>query len=178
MSKKPTVLKSFSQLKTDKRIELVAMRIYQTVFRGDAEKAFEPRHKTLVHEVWRIKKLTIRQQQGWKMFRDDIDNAVGKSGASAAYGDYHDKGERVYLPRAYESDAYGRVRDLYERFLGRREKALLLDLLQNDMQEGNELKLEFIGLLRTGYAGKESAYIAGVVTIQALLDRLADFYGY
>lgn len=179
--KKAAVLKDFSQLEkiSRKRLDLISMQIYQVVFKGDKEKAFEPKKKTLLHQVWSIGKLTIRQQQGWHMLTKDIGNAYGNSGSvSSGYGEFHDGGERTYLPSAYVNDAQGRLEDLERRFLSRREKALLRDILRNTAQEGYELKLEHIGLVRSGYAGDDSARASGVTHVQTLLDRLADFYGY
>lgn len=181
MSKKQAVLKDFSQLQklNQKRLDLISMQIYQVVFKGAREKAFEPKAKTAVHTVWAADKLSMRQQQGWHMLIRDIYEAKGKSGGvSSGYGELQDGGERTFLPKAYKNDAYCRLEDLEYRFLSRREKALLRDLLRNTAQEGHEVKLEHIGLIRSGYAGTESARVAGVVHTQVLLDRLADFYGY
>ena len=182
MTKKQTVLKDFAALKKleQQRLDIIAMQIYQVVFKGDREIAFEPQQqKSLVHRVWDMGKLTIRQQQGWHMLNKDIAEAQGKSGGvSSGYGEMHDGGERTFIPKAYVNEAYRRLEALERGFLSRREKALLKDLLRNAMQEGHELKLEHIGLVRSGYAGKDSAYVAGVVHTQTLLDRLADYYGY
>lgn len=181
MSKKQAVLKDFSQLEkiNKKRLDLIAMQIYLVVFKGGQEKAFEPKQKTLVHKVWAMDKLSIRQQQGWHMLMKDIREAVGKSGSVASgYGEAHDGGERTYLPRAYVNEAYRRLDELERRFLSRREKALLKDLLKNTAQEGHDLKLEHIGLVRSGYSNDDQARSSGVTHVQTLLDRLGDFYGY
>lgn len=181
MSKKQTVLKDFRQLEkiNQKRLDLIAMQIYQVVFKGAREKAFEPKAKTAVHTVWAADKLSMRQQQGWHMLRKDIQDAYGKSGGvSSGYGELQDGGERTFLPKAFVNDAYKRLHDLEHRFLARRDKALLKDLLRNAAQEGYEVKLEHIGLIRAGYAGTESARVAGVVIVQGLLDKLADYYGF
>ncbi len=183
MTKKQTVLKNFSQLKQEQRINLLALRIYQiqSVFQGHRERAFEPRQNTQIHEVWGLEKLSIRQQQGWKMFRQDCDNAEGKSGSvTAAYGEQisdHD-GNEFRAPVAYTNEAYRRIHTIFTRFLDRREAALLHDLLQDDLRNGTELKLEYIGLIRSGYTDANEAKTAGVVHIQTLLDRLASYYGY
>lgn len=185
-TKKPTVrvtkkLKDFSSLKQEQRINLLALRIYQiqSVFRGHKERAFEPRQNTQVHEVWGLEKLSIRQQQGWKKFRQDFDNAEGKSGSvTAAYGEYLGSGDGETIPTAYVNDAYQRIHSIFTRFLDRREAALLHDLLQDDLRSGTELKLEYIGLIRSGYTTDVEARAAGVVHVQNILDRLASFYGY
>ncbi len=179
VTKKP--LKDFSELQkiNQKRLDLIAMQIYLVVFKGAREKAFEPKPKTLVHKVWDMGKLSIRQQQGWAMLCKDIQEAFGKSGSvSSGYGELHDGGEPTFLPRAYVNEAYRRLDDLEKRFLSRREKALLKDLVRNTAQESHEIKFEHIGLIRSGYGGENSAHVAGVVHTQVVLDRLADFYGY
>jgi hypothetical protein len=61
-------------------------------------------------------------------------------------------------------------------FLERRELALLSDLLQDHLNAKSSLQLETIGLVRSGYADREAARVAGVVHIQNLLSRLAAFY--
>ncbi len=180
-AKKQTVLKDLKQLEklNRHRVDIIAMQIYAVVFKGGKEKAFEPKAKTVVHQVWSIDKLSVRQQQGWHLLCKDIDSAYGRSGSVAGgYGEFYDKGERTYLPRAYVNDAQGRLEDLERRFLDRREKALLRDLLRNAAQEGHELKLEHIGLVRSGYSGTDTARAAGVTHVQVLLDRLATFYGF
>ncbi len=181
MAKQKTVLKDLKQLEklNRQRVDILAMQIYQVVHKGGREKAFEPKAKTLVHQVWLIDKLTIRQQQGWHLLCKDIEAAYGRSGSvSGGYGEFYDKGERSYLPRAYVNDAQGRLEDLERRFLDRREKALLKDLLRNYAQEGHELKLEHIGLVRSGYGGTDTARASGVTHVQVLFDRLASFYGF
>jgi hypothetical protein len=180
MTKRNTVLKDFSALKVEKRIELSAIGIYQIVFKAEQERAFEPRKGTVLHSVWQAQKMDMRQQRAWKRFRDDVDAALGKSGGvTSSYGDYHDGGDSSdRVPTAHTNKAYQRVQDILQRHLGRREKTLLHDLLQNDLTSNTELKLEFIGLLRSGYADERDAKTAGVVQIQCLLDKISDFYGF
>jgi hypothetical protein len=181
--KKATVLKDFSQLNQQQRINLLALKIYQiqSVFQGHRERAFEPRQNTQVHSVWDEKHLSIRQQQGWRMFRQDFDNAEGKSGSvTASYGEQigENDGSDFRAPVAYTNEAYRRIHALFTRFLDRREAALLHDLLQDDLRNGTDLKLEYIGLIRSGFTGEVEAKTAGIVHIQTLLDRLASYYGY
>ena len=177
---KQKVIKQFSQLRIEKRIELSAIGIYQILWRGEAEKAFEPNKGTQIHRVWKMKKLDIRQQHGWKKFRHDCANMSGKSGGVVSpYGEYKDDScEREKMPTAYTNEHYERVRDIMMRYLGRRERTLLYDLVQDDLRSGSDLQLEFLGLLRSGYSEEEKARAAGVVHVQNLLDRLADYYGF
>jgi hypothetical protein len=179
MSKK-AVLRDFSALKVEKRIELSAIGVYQLVFRGEQERAFEPRKGTQIYRVYRMNRLDLRQQRSWKKFRDDFDRAQGKSGSvTSSYGEFQDGGDNSErVPVAYTNGAYERIKDIFQRYLGRRERALLYDLLQDDLRSGTELQLEFIGLIRSGYSGEDEARVAGVVHVQTLLDKLGDFYGY
>lgn len=178
---KPRVYKDFSQLKpVEARIEALAAQIYQIAWSGEAIEHYKPRVETQMFRVWRMEKLDRRQQMAWKQFRDDIDRATGKSGAvTAAYGEYKDEssfGPSDRMPVAYTNQSYERIRDIFYRYLGRRDKALLYDLLRDDLQKGGELNVETIGVVRTGYRDKASARAAGVVLIQSLMDRLADYY--
>jgi len=179
MTKKQAVLKDFSALKTTQRIELTAFGIYAIVFRGEADRTWEPRKGTQIHRVWKTTKLDVRQQRAWKKFRQDFDEAHGKSGGvTASYGEQLGNGDGERMPRAFTNEQYRRVHHIFKTYLGRREKALLYDLLQDDLKSGTDLTLEFIGLLRSGYGGEDDARVAGTVHVQYLLERLADFYGY
>jgi hypothetical protein len=180
MTKRQTVLKDFSDLKIQKRIELSAIGIYQIVFRGEADRTWEPRKGTQVHRVWKIGKLEVRQQRAWKKFRQDFDESHGKSGGvTSGYGEQTGEGDpRERTPKAFTNEQYRRIHHIFKTYLGRREGALLYDLLQDDLKSGTDLKLEFIGLLRSGYAGEDDARTAGVVHVQQILERLADYYGF
>ncbi len=179
-TKKQTVLKDFSALKIEKRIELSAIGIYQIVFRGEADRTWEPRKGTQIHRVWKMQKLDVRQQRAWKRFRDEVDAARGKSGGvTSPYGEQIGDGDpSERMPTAYTNEQYRRVEYIFKRYLGRRERALLGDLLQDDLKSGTELQLEFIGLIRSGYANADDARTSGVTHVQNLLDRLADLFGY
>lgn len=179
MSKKQTVLKDFSQLKLEKRIEISAIGIYQIVFRGEMERAFEPKKGTEMHRVYKMKRLDLRQQRAWKLFRDDVDNARGKSGSvCSAYGEQTDRGDSSEFrpPKAFTNKEWEKIKWIFRVYLSPREARLLWDLLQNDLKGTSELRLEFIGLMRSGYAGEDDARVAGVVHIQNLMDKLADHY--
>jgi hypothetical protein len=181
MSKKQTVLKDFSQLKpVEKRIELVATGIYQIAFRGVALVDFQPKQGTQVHRVWKMQKLDDRQQIAWQQFIDDVMLAHGKSGnVTSGYGEFSDKGNgnEFKVPTAYTNTYYRRLERLLKGFLSRRERALILELLQDHLQANSSLQIETIGLVRSGYGDKASARSSGVTHIQNLLDRVADFYG-
>jgi len=177
---KQTVLKEFRQLEVKKRIDLLSVKIYQLRFNGERDDFYEPNKGTEIHRIWKMEKLEHRQQKAWKKFREDVDNALGKSGGvTAPYGDERgETGEREKLPIAYTNAAYDRIDQLFNQFLAWRERWFLYDLLQNDLRNGTDLKLEFIGMMRSGYTEEEKARASGVTHVQTLLDRLADFYNY
>ena len=172
------VYKEFSALKRTEEINFAAIQIFQIVFRGEQETAFEPKKGTQLYRVWHMMKLDMRQQLAWHRFRQDCDKAAGKSGpVTASYGDYVDgDGDHLRVPTAYTNAAYKRVEAVF-RTMGRRDRALLWDLLQDDLRAGSPLRLEYIGFIRAGYSEEEKARTAGVVLVQNVLDRLADLYG-
>jgi hypothetical protein len=178
--KKQAVLKDFAALKIEKRIELSAIGIYQIVFRGEADRTWEPRKGTQIHRVWKMQKLDVRQQRAWKKFRDRVDASRGKSGGvTSPYGEQVGDGDPTdRMPKAYTNKAYDEVMYIFERYLGRRESALLWDLLQDDLKSGTALQLEFVGLLRSGYVNSDDARTSGVTHVQNLLDRLADYFNF
>ena len=179
MTKPKTVGKDFSVLKPEERIELTAFAVYQIVFRGEKERAFQPRAKTVIRRVWEAERLNLRQQRAWRKFMDDYDKAEGKSGGvTSGYGEYTDKSDSDFkVPTAYENVYYKRIVQICNS-LSRREYALLKDLVQDELKATGNIRLELIGLMRSGYQDKNSARVAGVVHIQNLLDRIADCYGF
>ena len=180
-SKQQVVLKDFKSLKVEERIDALAISLLKVVHRGEKETAFEPRKGTQLHRVWLAGKLDIRQQRAWSAFRRDCDAAEGKSGAvCSSYGEYHDKGQgdEFKVPTAYTNEAYRRVEYILMRYLDRQDRALLADLVQDDMSANKSLTLEIIGVIRSGYKNEKDARIAGIVNIQNLLSRLASYYSY
>lgn len=178
---KKIVLKEFSALKTDERIDSLAMSLLRVVHRGERETAFEPRKGTQLHRVWAANKLNIRQQMAWREFRRDCAAAEGKSGGvCGAYGEYVEKGNDAdfKVPTAYVNAAYKRVEHILMDYLDRHDRALLADLVQDDMNSSKKLTLEIIGVIRSGYKNENDARIAGIVNIQTLLSRLASYYSY
>ena len=179
-AKQQVVLKDFKSLKPiESRIQLLAVGIYQVVFRGEANQDFKPKNGTQMHRVWKMQKLDERQQITWQLFLDDVRLARGKSGrVCSSYEGYHDngKGDEFKVPTAYTNVHYDRLEEL-AKYLSRAERELLADLLQDTLKSNSSLQLEAIGLIRSGYQDKVSARAAGVVHVQNLLDRLARYYG-
>src|SRR5690606_5803264 len=180
-NKNQKVLRDCSELKPiENRIQMLAIGIYQIQFRGEVKEDFRPKNGTQVHRVWKMCKLDERQQIAWQLFLDDVLLAHGKSGAvCAAYGDYHDNGngDEFKAPTAYTNRHYDNLERLLMTHLSRSERALLVDLLQDALKGNSSLQIETIGLIRSGYSDKVSARAAGVVHVQTLLSRVADFFG-
>lgn len=179
-TRKPQTLKDFSELKPiEERIALTARGIMQLAFRGVAMPEWQPKSGTQVARVWEAEKLDERQQIAWRTFLDDVMTAEGISGKVAgSYGEYTDKsgGNGFKIPRAHVNAQFKRLEGLWT-FLDRSERALLSELLQDTFHGKSSLKLETIGIVRSGYQAKEASRVAGVVHIQCLLSRLGTFYG-
>lgn len=177
IAKQKTVGKDFSVLKPEERIEMTAFAVFQLVHKGEKEQAFQPRANTLIRRIWETGRLSMRQQRAWHKFTSDFDNARGKSGpVTSGFGDYTDRSEDGFrVPTAYENAPRLRVNAICDRMTDR-EYALLKDLLQDYLKGTGNIRLELIGLMRSGYPDKNSARVAGVVHVQTLLDRVADFY--
>ncbi len=174
-------LKEFSELKPidQKRIEIVASGIFQIAFKGEANDDFRPKAGTQVHRVWKMMKLDERQQIAWQMFCDTVFQAHGKSGkVGSGYGEYTDgSGVDFRIPIAYINVYQRKLEELLLRFLDRRERELLIDLLQDTLRGDSALDLETIGAILSGFKkDKEYARVAGVVHVQCLLNRLATFF--
>lgn len=177
---KKQVLKDFADLPPiENRIELVASALMEIAFKGVADSNFEPKPDTQVHRVWKMKRLDDRQQIAWTYLLDDLALAKGKSGKSGS-----DYGERIHsggsgdfkVPVAYTNAQYKRLEAL-RVFLERRERSLLHQLLEDHYKATGSLRLEEIGIIRSGYKDAEASRVAGVVHIQLLLSRIATFYG-
>ncbi len=177
-AKKKIVLKDFSGLKVEDRIDSLAMSLLKVVHRGERETAFEPRKGTQLHRVWAANKLDIRQQMSWRAFRRDCDMAEGKSGGvTIRYDDVVDSdGTSVKVPVAFMNNAQRRIEHILLVYLDRHDRALLADLYQDDLNASKKLTLEIIGVIRSGYKNENDARVAGIVNIQSLLSRLASYY--
>lgn len=171
-------LRSLSELQVTQAIDLAKVRIYQIVHNGQKDRYFAPKRGTQLYRVWNSKKLDIRQQTAWKRFTDHFQAAEGNSGkVTGSYGEYSGgDSEKTYIPQAYANKPLEALEFLYEQYLTREESALLRDLLREELQMHNDFTLEMVGLIRSGYKGTDEARIAGTVTVQNLLTRLATFY--
>lgn len=177
---KGKVLKTLQDLQQEKRIELAAIGIFHLVFKGEKEYAFKPREGTQLHRVWSMKRLNLRQQRGWTKFLKDCDEAIGKSGGiTSAYGALTGGGEPSGKTLvSYTNKAFDDVDYIVNRYLTTRERTLLRDLIQDHLKATDNLQLEFIGWIMSGYSDPDNARTAAVVHIQNLGDRLATFYNF
>lgn len=179
---KQTVVKRFADINIKDRTRLLSdLRILTVIHNGEAERAFEPKTGTFLHDLWKQKHFDIRQQRAWKTWRHECDVAEGKSGGVVGgYGEFTDGGDDEFkVPTAFENYALRRCRDILENHLGRRDAKLLADLTQHDLGRIPELSAEQIGIVRSGFNKvKSHAKVAGIVNIQSLFTRLADYYFY
>ena len=180
MTKKQTVVKAFAEISLEDRTRLLAdLHILTVVHNGEAERAFEPKTGTFLHDIWKQKHFDIRQQRAWKTWRHECDVADGKSGGvTSGYGEFTDGGDDDFIvPVAFENYARQRCCDILERYLGRRDARLLADLTLHDLGRIPEFSAEQIGVVRSGFSKvKSHAKVAGIVNIQNLFTRLADYY--
>lgn len=174
-----TVYKEFTDLTVMKRIDMTAVAIFEVHRTLEAEKAFEPRANTQLHRIWKLRKLDMTQQRGWIRFRQDAQDAYGKSGpVTSSYGEITDggDGDGFRVPRACVNDAQIRIDHLMYNYLIYDEVLLLRDLIKDDVQNHENFNLELIGFMKAGYKKEETARANGIGHIQALLTRLGRFY--
>lgn len=176
------VVKTFAEINIKDRMRLLAgLHILTVVHRGEADRLFEPKPGTFLHNLWKQKHFEIRQQRAWMAWRSDCDNAEGKSGGvTFGYGEFTDGGGNDFkVPKAFDNHALRRCHDILTRYLGRRDAKLLADLTQYDMGRIPEMSAEQIGVVRSGFTQvKMHAKVAGIVNVQALFTRIADYYGF
>ena len=179
MSKPKTVGKELSSLKVLHKIDLTAMAIYDVCQRLESERAWEPRAGTQLHRIWKLRKLDATQQRGWLAFRQDAENAYGKSGnVTASYGDLTDGGcgDGFRVPTAFVNEAHRRIEYMMYNYLIYDEVLLLRDLIKDDVQNHDNFNIELVGFLKAGYKQDETARANGIGHIQALLTRVGRFY--
>jgi hypothetical protein len=167
-----------SDLHTAAMLQRVAIGVYQVQFRGEADDFYRPQEGTILHRIWKMRKLTFRQQRAWKKFVEDLRAAHGSSGkVTASYETaVQVSGNRVELVKT--TPEYQRIDHLANRYLDKDERILLRDLVTDELQSPGILRLELIGLARNGYKDDAQARAAGVANICNLLSRIAGYYSY
>lgn len=167
-----------TDLQTVAMLQRVAIGVYDIQFRGEADDFYKPQEGTLLHRVWKMHKLTFRQQRAWKKFVEDLRAAAGESGkvTSSYESAVQVSGNKVTL--ASTSPEYDRVHGLYHHYLDKDERILLRDLVTDEIQSPGILRLELIGFARNGYRDDAQARAAGVANVCALISRIAGYYGY
>lgn len=177
-SRRPAKVVTRSDLQTVAMLQRVAIGVYEVAFRGEADEFYRPQEGTILHRVWKMHKLTFRQQRTWKRFVEDLRAAHGESGkVTASYETaVQVSGNRVAMVGT--TPAWDRVERLMMHYLDRDERILLADLITDEIQSPGIIQLELIGLARNGYRDGAQARAAGVANICALLSRISGFYGY
>lgn len=162
----------------DDRIVRASLAIYgAAMFRAAKDYGFEPRSGTLMHALWKQKRLTMRHQKAWRLFCDDLHGWQGKSGkVTGSYGEGGGgSGNSERIPEAHVSPEYSRLQRCCAD-MSKMESSLLRDMIAEELEGANSLKLEIIGLICNGYQDQSLARAAGVSRITAILDRIGDFY--
>jgi hypothetical protein len=177
-NRKSSAASAVSVIRPDE-IAKVAMSVYALEFQGIKAAMYRPREGTVIFNVWKSEKLTLRQQRAWAKLVSDITEAAGESGkVTASYEQaVQVSGNKQW--RAYTNREYDRVVQLCDHFLDRtKERPLLVDLIADEIHKPGVLNLERIGFHFNGYKDQAQARAAGIANICGLLDRLARYYGY
>lgn len=162
----------------DNRIVRASLAIYgAAMFRAAKDYGFEPRSGTLMHALWKQKRLTMRHQKAWRMFCDDLHGWQGKSGkVTGSYGEGGGgSGNAERIPEAFASREFERLQRCCAD-LTPLESSLLRDMITEELEGAGSLKLEIIGLISNGYNDPSLARAVGVSRITSLLERLGAFY--
>lgn len=161
------------------RIERAAIAIYTEMFTAQRQEQYKPREGTLMRHLWDSKRLTLQHQRAWRHFTNDLHGAHGRSGpVTSGYGESTSSRStsEFRAPRSYVNAEYRRVEKLYAQMSAGAERALMADLMHDEVRPNGTLVAENIGFHVTGYRNEDQARAAGVATIIALLGRIADFY--
>ena len=148
------------------------------LFRAEREQIFRPRRGSTLEHAWKIGRLTYLQQHAWNLLIREIMDAKGASGGvTSSYSEKVDiQSNGAAMPVAYTNRAYQRMEFLMQRYLSRKEYALLRDLLYDELTKPGVVGLNQIGFWFAGYKDNAQARAAGVGVIGCLLDRIAEFY--
>lgn len=150
------------------------------MFRGEREQIFRPRRGSTMEHIWKIGRLTYVQQRAWTLFIRMIMEAAGKSGpVTGSYSekiDINNGTEGFNAPVAYENDALELFKFLMDRHLSRKERALLKDLLYDELTRPGVVGLGRVGFMLCGYKDDAQARAAGVGVVGYLMDRLDEFF--
>lgn len=174
---KPVTKKDVAQ---ELAIHSVAVGIYQKLFSPEKDDRYKPRQGTIIYTMWVHKKLTLKHQQAWCHFVEDLNSAEGRSGpivSSYRESSGGSGGSNVLrIPTATTNASYRRLERLFEQ-LTREEKILLRDLIFEEVQAKGQLKQELIGFVCNGFKSEDQARASGATRITCLLERLGAFYG-
>jgi hypothetical protein len=177
-ARRPVKAVTRSDLQTAAMLQRVAIGVYEVAFRGEADDHYKPQEGTLLHRIWKMHKLTFRQQRTWKKFVEDLRAAAGESGKLVASYESAVQVSGNKIAMSSTTPEYDRVHNLYHNYLDRDERILLRDLVTDEIQSPGIIRLELIGFARNGYRDDAQARAAGVANVCNLLSRIAGFYCY
>lgn len=171
--------KSLARVQPQDEISRVAIAVYEIEFRGIKAPDYKPRDGTILHNIWKSEKLTLRQQKAWRNFVADFNEMLGKSGKVTASYEHAVQVSGNQEWDAWTNRAYDRVVRLCDVHLDRmKERRLILTLIMDEFQNPGVAQLERIGLHFNGYRDGAQARSAGIANVCYLMDRVASFYGF
>lgn len=177
-ARRPAKAITRSDLQTVAMLQRVAVGVYEVAFNGEADDFYKPQEGTLIHRIWKMHRLTFRQQRTWKKFVEDLRAAAGESGKVTASYESAVQVSGNKITMVSTTSEYDRVHNLYHNYLDKDERILLRDLVTDEIQSPGILRLELIGFARNGYRDDAQARAAGVANVCNLLSRMAGFYSY
>lgn len=149
------------------------------LFRPEKEHIFRPRRGSTIEHAWKIGRLDYVQQRAWTLFIRMVMDAAGVSGpVTSAYSEMIDiTGQGAFnAPTAYSNEPLVLFEYLMDRHLSRKERALLKDLLYDELTRPGIVGLDRIGFIFAGYKDDAQARASGIGVILCLLDRLDEFF--
>jgi|GEM_PF-3162015 len=159
----------------------VSLELAVVRFRGCDDEQYEFARDTLLAKLFSSGKLDeVHLRAAHRILRDFERMAGGSGGVTMMWRDKIDTlpaGSRSQRG-AWTNVAHDRLSFLLDEELTPKERRLFVDVFVNDyFKRWSGERLAEMGWLLSGYTGKEQATSAGVSRIQALLERIARFYG-
>lgn len=147
-----------------------------------AGRNYEPPRGTVLHRLWRGRKLTRRQCQAAEKFFEIVGFAVeggGSGGLLPTYAPRVQSSRQEFYPTFFQN-YYLRELQAIERSVCVHEWLVLRGLVRDFYWHGRggDLDLEYFGTLCSGYKDRRQAYAAGVSRIQCVLTSLAEYMGF
>jgi len=156
------------------QIRRLALQIEAHMHRAEKEDIFKPRRGSIMEQLWKGGMLTYQQQRAWTQLIRLVQDAKGKSGpVVSSYSEAIDGGGAggMSVPDAYENDSHVELTLLGTK-LSAKERAILHDLLFDELTRPGSVGLGRIGFYFSGYKNEAQARAAGTAAIQYVCDRL------